>query len=217
MSSSKTQLHARTGPGTLITVINTVIDTVINTVIDFCIHSTHSYRLLYPQAGHRAGHNAGHRAQHQALEAGVCRPISLKVTAAIFSLCTCEGSHDFHGIRLPHSGSQNCCQARCQLPQKWLTVREKQTELKSFHQHHRPQREITNIKAMVLTQLLWAGHVSMMEDHHLPNIVLYRELSTGHNDRGAPKMRHKNTFEEILSACHTDHRQWSTFAADHCT
>ena len=49
------------------------------------------------------------------------------------------------------------------------------------------QAGITSVEAMLMkTQLRWAGHVSRMEDHRLPKIVLYGELSTGHRDRGAP-------------------------------
>ena len=60
----------------------------------------------------------------------------------------------------------------------------------------------------------WAGHVSRMEVHRLPKIVLYGKLSTGHRDRGAPKKRFKDLLKKSLSACHIDHRQWSALAAD---
>ena len=75
--------------------------------------------------------------------------------------------------------------------------------------------EITSIEAMLLkSQLRWAGHVSRMEDHRLPKIALYGELSTGHRERGAPKKRYKDSLKKSLGACHIDHHQWSTLAAD---
>ena len=77
------------------------------------------------------------------------------------------------------------------------------------------QAGITSVEAMLMkTQLRWAGHVSRMEDHRLPKIVLYGELSTGHRDRGAPKKRYKDSLKKSLSTCHIDHRQWSALAAD---
>ncbi|KAL0156964.1 hypothetical protein M9458_048210 [Cirrhinus mrigala] len=64
-----------------------------------------------------------------------------------------------------------------------------------------------SIEALLLrTQLRWAGHVSRMEDHRLPKIILYGELATGHRDRGAPKKRYKDCLKKSLNACHTDHR-----------
>ena len=75
--------------------------------------------------------------------------------------------------------------------------------------------EIPSIEAMLLkSQLRWAGHISRMEDHRLPKIALYGELCTGKRDRGAPKKRFKDVLKKSLDACHIDHRQWSTLAAD---
>ena len=77
------------------------------------------------------------------------------------------------------------------------------------------QAGINSIEAMLLkTQLRWAGHVSRMEDHRLPKVVLYGELSTGHRNRGAPKKRFKDSLKKSLSACLIDHNQWSVLAAD---
>ena len=63
-------------------------------------------------------------------------------------------------------------------------------------------------------QLRWAGHVSRMEDHRLPKIVMFGELSSGHRERGAPKKRFKDSLKKSLTACNIDHRQWSDLAAD---
>ena len=68
--------------------------------------------------------------------------------------------------------------------------------------------KVTSIEAMLLkTQLGWAGHVSRMEDHRLPKIVLYGELSTGHRDKGAPRKRYKDTLKRSLATCDVDYRQ----------
>ncbi|XP_069798412.1 uncharacterized protein [Narcine bancroftii] len=63
-------------------------------------------------------------------------------------------------------------------------------------------------------QLRWVGHVSRMEDHRLPKIVLYGELSTGHHDRGAPKKRYEDCLKKSLGGCHIDHRQWADIASN---
>ena len=77
------------------------------------------------------------------------------------------------------------------------------------------QAEVLSIEAMLMkSQLRWAGHVSRMEDHRLPKIVLYGELSTGHRDRGAPKKRYKDSLKKSFGSCGIDHRQWSTLASD---
>ncbi|XP_068672186.1 uncharacterized protein [Montipora foliosa] len=79
------------------------------------------------------------------------------------------------------------------------------------------QAEISSIEAMILKymyQLRWAGHVSRMEDHRLPKIVMFGKLSSGHRERGAPKKRFKNSLKKSLTACNIDHRQWSDLADD---
>ena len=63
-------------------------------------------------------------------------------------------------------------------------------------------------------QLRWAGHISRLEDHRLPKIVMFGELSPGHRDRGAPKKRFKGNLKKSLTASNIDHRQWSNLAAD---
>ena len=62
--------------------------------------------------------------------------------------------------------------------------------------------------------LWWAGHVSRMEDHCLPKIVMFGELSTSHRERGAPKKRVKDSRKKSLTTCNIDHRQWSDLAAN---
>lgn len=80
------------------------------------------------------------------------------------------------------------------------------------------QAEIPSVEATILKhQLRWAGHVSRMEDHCLPKIVMFSELSTGHRERGAPKKRFKDSLKKSLSTCNIDHKQWSDLAADRNT
>ena len=80
------------------------------------------------------------------------------------------------------------------------------------------QAEITSIEAILLkSQLRWTGHVSRMDNHRLPKIALCGELSTGHRNRGAPKKRYKDSLKKSLGACHINHSQWSTLAADRVT
>ncbi|XP_035673035.1 uncharacterized protein LOC118413616 [Branchiostoma floridae] len=77
------------------------------------------------------------------------------------------------------------------------------------------QAEIPSIEATLMkTQLRWAGHVSRMEDHRLPKIVLYGELSTGYRHRGAPKKRFKDSLKKSLASCHIDLHQWPVLAAE---
>ncbi|KAJ7427801.1 hypothetical protein WISP_03818 [Willisornis vidua] len=73
---------------------------------------------------------------------------------------------------------------------------------------------VTSIEAMLMRmQPRWAGHVSRMEDHHLPKIVLYGELVTDFHKRGAPKKRYKDSLKHYLSSGHIDCHEWSTLAS----
>ena len=78
------------------------------------------------------------------------------------------------------------------------------------------QAEVSSIEAMILKYMLrWAGHVSRLEDHHLPKIVMFGELSSGHCDRGAPKKRFKDNLKKsLMDMGNMDHRHWSNLAAD---
>ena len=78
--------------------------------------------------------------------------------------------------------------------------------------------DITSIEAMLLKiQLRWAGHVARMEDHRLPKIILYGELSSGLRNRGAPNKRYKDTLKKSLGACNISHLEWNTLAEDRGT
>ena len=56
------------------------------------------------------------------------------------------------------------------------------------------------------------SQMTIVEDHRLPKIVMFGELSTGHRERGAPKKRFKDSLKKSLTACNIDHR--SDLAAD---
>ncbi|KAJ7422209.1 hypothetical protein WISP_38713 [Willisornis vidua] len=80
------------------------------------------------------------------------------------------------------------------------------------------QAGVTNIEAMMMRrQLCWAGHISMMEDHHLPEIVLCDEITTGCHKRWAPKRRYKDSLKQYLSLDHIDSHQCSTLASNRDT
>ena len=77
------------------------------------------------------------------------------------------------------------------------------------------QAEVPSIEAMLLKcQLRWAGHVTRMEEHLLPKIIVYGELSAGHRDRGTPKKRYKNCLKKSPKSCNIDLHQLTTIAAE---
>jgi len=115
----------------------------------------------------------------------------------------------------------------------WVTYRSHIRLLERFHQHCLgtilkihwsdfstnievlEQAEVSRFEAMILKyQLRWAGHVFRMEDHRLPKIVMYGELSTGHRESGARKTRSKDSLKKSLTTCNIDHKQWSDLSAN---
>ncbi|XP_069786663.1 uncharacterized protein [Narcine bancroftii] len=114
--------------------------------------------------------------------------------------------------------------------ESWVLYRHHLRLLERFHQHC--LRSILNIhwsdnievlelaesssieSTLLKTQLRWVDHVSRMEDHRLPKIVLYGELSTGHRERGAPRKRYKDCLKKSLGACHIEHHQWADIASN---
>ena len=98
------------------------------------------------------------------------------------------------------------------------------------HYHQRCLRTILNIQYIRVTSLLtprclkwlwvttiqlrWAGHVTRIEDHRLPIVILYGELSTGHRDKAAPRKRYKvkDTLKRSLATCNIDYRQSNELA-----
>ena len=118
----------------------------------------------------------------------------------------------------------------------WVTYRNHIRFLERFHQ--RCLRSIlkihwsdyvTNIQVLeqagvpcietmlIQHQLRWAGHVSRMEDHRLPKMVLFGELSSGHRQRGAPKKRYKDHLKRTLISCGIDHLKWTELASERDT
>ncbi|GFS05221.1 LINE-1 retrotransposable element ORF2 protein [Elysia marginata] len=77
------------------------------------------------------------------------------------------------------------------------------------------QAGLPSIEAMIVKfKLRWVGHVHRMDDHRLPKIVMYSELSSGYRERGAPRKRYKDSLKRTLSACDFDVQGWSDLATD---
>ena len=101
-------------------------------------------------------------------------------------------------IVCPHLHAQDRCHKL--LRQCWplhINWSEFITNVKVFE-----QAEVPSTEAMLLKyKLRWAGHVSRIEDHRLPYVILCGELSTSHRDRGAPKKHYKDCLKK--SQCST--------------
>ena len=54
------------------------------------------------------------------------------------------------------------------------------------------------------------SQMTIVEDHGLPKIVMFGELSTGHRERGAPKKRFRDSLKKSLTTCNIDHRPGAT-------
>ena len=63
-------------------------------------------------------------------------------------------------------------------------------------------------------QLLWAGHVTWMEDVRMPKAVSFRELQEGKRDRDGPRKRYKNQLKRQLAQAGISHQMWQQEASD---
>ena len=52
-----------------------------------------------------------------------------------------------------------------------------------------------------------------IEDLRQPTIAPNLELSTGHQDKGPPKKKYKDSLNKYFSACHIYHHKWLTIVA----
>ena len=73
----------------------------------------------------------------------------------------------------------------------------------------------TTIQSMVASRTLrWAGHVQRMDDHRLPKILLFSELSQGVRRVGRPRKRYKDHLQDTLKLCEIDPRSFENFSMD---
>ena len=63
-------------------------------------------------------------------------------------------------------------------------------------------------------QLRWAGHLTRMEDLHMPKAVFFSELQGGKRGRGAPRKRYKNQLKRQLAQAGISHQSWQQEASD---
>ena len=62
-------------------------------------------------------------------------------------------------------------------------------------------------------QLCWAGHVTRMEDVHMPKAVFLCELQERKRDRGAPRKHHKDQLKRQHDGG-ISHQSWQQEASD---
>ena len=73
--------------------------------------------------------------------------------------------------------------------------------------------DLPNIEAMlILRQLRWAGHVTLMVHYRMPKFVFYGELSYRKRSIGAPRRRYKDQLKQQLGWAGIDHCNWQTLA-----
>ena len=60
----------------------------------------------------------------------------------------------------------------------------------------------------------WLGHVTRMEDGHIPKDLLYGELATGKRPTGRPQLRFKDVCKRDLQALGINTDSWEVTATD---
>ena len=66
---------------------------------------------------------------------------------------------------------------------------------------------LPNIESILLqVQLFWAGHVTRMEDVHMPKAVFFSELQEGKHNRGAPRKCYTDQLKRQLAQAGLSHQ-----------
>ena len=74
---------------------------------------------------------------------------------------------------------------------------------------------LPNIESILLqVHLVWAGHVTRMEDMCMPKAVFFSELQEGKRDRGAPRKCYKYQLKRQLAQVGISHQSWQQEASD---
>ena len=74
---------------------------------------------------------------------------------------------------------------------------------------------LPSIESILLqVQLRWAGHVTRMEDVHMPTPVFFSELQEGKRYRGIPRKRYKDQLKRQLAQAGISHQSWQQEASD---
>ena len=60
----------------------------------------------------------------------------------------------------------------------------------------------------------WLGHVTRMEDGHIPKDLLYGELQHGTRQKGRPNLRFKDICKRDRKALNININTWETMASD---
>ena len=150
-----------------------------------------------------------------------------------------KASSSFGRRRVTRSASsqRSRCTGPSSFPQEysaetWVLYRKQIRLLERFHQRclrsilgikwqdHVSNEEVlkraslSSLESILLqVQLRWAGHVTRMEDVHLPKAVFFSELQ-GKRNRGAPRKRYKDQLKRQLAQAGISHQSWQQEAAD---
>ena len=68
--------------------------------------------------------------------------------------------------------------------------------------------------SLLQLKLRWAGHVTRMEDVHVPKAVFFSELQEGKRDRGAPREWRKDQVKKQLAQAGISRQSWQQEASD---
>ena len=65
---------------------------------------------------------------------------------------------------------------------------------------------------LIKKNLLWTGHLMRMSSDRLPKQILYSQLSSGHRQRGRPRLRFKDTIKRNLKLRDIKTDSWTSLS-----